>query len=116
MLERSGEPLGVSIIKMLVTSAGWDLCLNVSDSKRPPTEPLKYVIWLEGFCAHKIQAWVPTTTSNQHSSMMTFFCTRVPTTTNNQHSGEVAFLHFKYSGFVPSMTSNQHSDVVKFLH
>ena len=35
MLERGGEPLGVSIIKMLVTSVGGDLCLNVLDSKRP---------------------------------------------------------------------------------
>ena len=43
MLERSGEPLGVSIIKMLVTSVGRDLCLNKLDSKRPPTEPLKYM-------------------------------------------------------------------------
>ena len=78
MLERSGEPLGVSIIKMFVTSVGGDLCLNVSDSKRSPIEPLKYVIWLEGFCALMIQAWVPTTTNNKQSSMMTFFAHESP--------------------------------------
>ena len=55
MLERSGEPLGVSIIKMLVTTVGRDLCLNKLDSKRPPTEPLKYESNLTMFTSYEYE-------------------------------------------------------------